>query len=877
MAEAWEGWLIDVRLDARTQRMVSWLKLEDGSVRRLSQAWTTCLHVHASREHLGRLAEWLATPELMQAWGITDLTHEAHRLDLDEGQPREVLAVHTNRPGRLRDLADLIDAHGGRWRHTIYSVDPPLSMRYLDEHGCHLFGRIRVEGQGFVALDDRDALEWEPVPLRALRLSVEALDAHGLPSARGRVHSITLDDERPLRPEDLGGDRALIDHLQAELIRRDPDILLTDAGDRIDLPALRRMADRAGVTLHLGRDGEDDRPRGRGRTLFSYGRVLRKEAQNVLRGRLHVGRRDAFMLREGGLEALIELSRLSGISLQDIAHLSPGSVINALQMRQAVEEGCLVAWKRNRPEDLKDGMELIASDRGGHSFDPLVGVHARVIELDFASLFPSIIVTRNISPETLGCACCDPGPAIIEDPIRPGWEHTRLVGDVVEPLPLDLQAATETVTERRLAEDVHAPVHLPYARSMIEGLTPEQRRRHTLPIPGLGRHACGRQLGFMARVIAPLIARRQLCKRRRRTKGDAWDQRQAALKWLLVTCYGYLRYRNARFGRAECHEGITAWGRSILLEALEACEDAGFELLHGIVDSLWVRDRRGRTGVELQEAAEALARSIEATVGVPIDLEACYRWIAFLPNRTNGAGAITKYFGLQTDGSWKVRGIEVRQHSTNDWVGGLQRRTLELLAAAPLDGDGRPRRDVLHAAARLLRDELEALDRGEVPLDDLVETRRVDRELSDYRAATVTAAALERARQLGHVIPAGHTVRFAVLDKQAPHLARRVLLAAEIGAPHEAPRALRIHGTPRGDPEFYRPLALRAVAAVLSPLGWVDADLERAMHPGQRTLLDPTGEHGGWVGAVPAWAAPAIEQVRSRTTSTVTAEPAAKP
>ena len=49
---------------------------------------------------------------------------------------------------------------------------------------------------------------------------------------------------------------------------------------------------------------------------------------------------------------------------------------------------------------------FLATDRGGLYLDSKPGVYSDVIELDFASLFPSIIATRNISPETLNCACC---------------------------------------------------------------------------------------------------------------------------------------------------------------------------------------------------------------------------------------------------------------------------------------------------------------------------------------------------------------------------------------------------------------------------------------------------------------------------------------
>ena len=73
-----------------------------------------------------------------------------------------------------------------------------------------------------------------------------------------------------------------------------------------------------------------------------------------------------------------------------------------------MNDGVLVPWKKNRAEDIKTGLEMVISDRGGLYLDPLPGVHRDVFELDFASLFPSIIATRNISPETMKCECCKP-------------------------------------------------------------------------------------------------------------------------------------------------------------------------------------------------------------------------------------------------------------------------------------------------------------------------------------------------------------------------------------------------------------------------------------------------------------------------------------
>jgi len=61
------------------------------------------------------------------------------------------------------------------------------------------------------------------------------------------------------------------------------------------------------------------------------------------------------------------------------------------------------------------------------------------------------------------------------------------------------------------------------------------------------------------------------------------------MKWILVTCFGYLGYRNARFGKVDAHIAVCAFARDTLLKAAHIAEENGFETIHGIVDSLWLR------------------------------------------------------------------------------------------------------------------------------------------------------------------------------------------------------------------------------------------------------------------------------------------------
>ena len=88
-------------------------------------------------------------------------------------------------------------------------------------------------------------------------------------------------------------------------------------------------------------------------------------------------------------------------------------------------------------------------------------------------------------------------------------------------------------------------------------------------------------------VVAPIIERRTQLKQKRQSKGDMFDQQQNALKWLLVTCFGYTGYKNARFGRIEAHEAIW-WAREILLQTIAMAEEDGWQVRHAIVDCVWI-------------------------------------------------------------------------------------------------------------------------------------------------------------------------------------------------------------------------------------------------------------------------------------------------
>jgi hypothetical protein len=170
-------------------------------------------------------------------------------------------------------------------------------------------------------------------------------------------------------------------------------------------------------------------------------------------------------------------------------------------------------------------------------------------------------------------------------------------------------------------------------------------------------------------------------------KKASYDRRQTALKWTLVTSFGYLGYRNARFGRIEAHEAVTAFGREKLLQAKEICEEEGFELLHAITDSLWIRKK----GFREEEVLELCQKISEAT-GITMSLEGIYRWMAFLPSKGNPESPVAnRYFGLFKNGKIKARGLAFRRSDIPPLIQEAQLRMLEVAAKAKDMDDYRSR------------------------------------------------------------------------------------------------------------------------------------------------------------------------------------------
>ncbi|MEZ4541976.1 MAG: DNA polymerase domain-containing protein [Chloroflexota bacterium] len=466
------------------------------------------------------------------------------------------------------------------------------------------------------------------------------------------------------------------------------------------------------------------------------------------------------MYEQYGLPGVLEQARVTALPVQEVARKSPGAGITAMQMLTALRRDILVPHQKQQAERFKSALDLIHADRGGLVYQPLIGLHQDVAEIDFTSMYPSIMVRFNISPE------------VTSD----GMKHE--IGDMTAagcpPAPL---SAPE------LASRILPP-------ASPDGLIPATLR------PLLAKRiAMKEQLA----ALHPLDCRYRPLK-----------ARAAALKWLLVVCFGYLGYKNARFGRIEGHEAVTAYGREMLLRAKEAAEDHGYTVLHMYVDGLWIRHPTDTAG-----GLAAVMAEITRRTDLPIALEGIYRWVAFLPSRMDERVPVAnRYFGVFDDGSFKVRGIEARRHDTPPFIAATQMRLLEQLAAVTDPAVALP------AVVRWLGDQLADLRAGRVPPAELLVSHRLSRELGDYRARPPGARAAARLVAAGKPQPPGRRVRF-IYTRGEPGV-------YAWGDPQPLDPA-------RIDLARYEDLLLRAAANLLQP--FIDEPSLRAWATGQAHQL----------------------------------------
>ncbi|MHB1756596.1 MAG: DNA polymerase domain-containing protein [Leptospirillum sp.] len=567
----------------------------------------------------------------------------------------------------------------GQYRNStisLYNIDIDILQRYFYTKNlyplCPIEIHKKISGPGYL-IHRGDSQ----------RLPLEDLSALNILSMKISADTLILCDEHEERILEERGS-ALKSYLERIFKIHNPDILMTTGGDNALFPLFKRIGMQ---------------PPHR-KTTLPIKKGLSAENKPHLHGRWHLDTKTSFFLKESGLPGLLEVSRFAQTDLQCLARSTPGKAISSAQLAHAFQRKILIPWKRQSAEHFSRAEDLLKKDRGGMVFIPRSGVHNQIAEIDFSSMYPSLMVEKNISPETINTKCC-----------------------------------TGT------------------------------------PVPNSPHRICCCRKGFIPEVLLPILKKRLYLKNLKNQTFDHQDRenldsRQKALKWILVVCFGYLGYHNARFGSVEAHECVTAWGRETLLVARDLVEDSGYKVIHGIVDALWF----GPVASDHKTQLDHLFTAIERKTGVTILMEGIYDWIAFPRGSVDPERAsATKYFGKFSDGRIKCRGILSRQSSTPAFIRDVQEGLLEKM------GQYHSTSEIIEALPSLLAESLEKksdLNDRLVPLKDLLVHIRLSKKLSDYKKMTDFVKAAQKKGSDG---TAGTRIQYWLAGRHSGYLGDHVV------------------------------------------------------------------------------------------------------
>ncbi|PCI36923.1 MAG: hypothetical protein COB53_08010 [Elusimicrobia bacterium] len=695
-----DGWLFDAYTESEGIRV--WVLSPDGKHHHFLDPWRPGFRIAGTPSQLGEAKKFLGKRGAILRWGTGT--------ELYSGKEIEVLEARVP----LRAHKPLVEELKRR-DFSLYDADIHHVQAYHYERGHFPTARCSFEVDAntgrlldWELKDDPWALDYPMLPLKTMHLALSGSDTAGKidpnQAPRGKLVLTYGDIEHELE----GRLEEQLQTLAQRLRQWDPDLILTEWGDSWLMPQLTLWSRKFDVPLPLSRDVKRGVTGGGGRSFYTYGRTVYQMGVRYLSGRWHIDVKNSFMHRESGLNGLLEIARIARIPVQRAARSTIGTSLTSMQMHRAMLDGVLIPMEKQQAEDFRPATALVVADKGGLVYEPDIGWHEEIVEYDFTSMYPTLMVDWNISPETVNCPCCP---------------HNK--------------------------------------------------------VPEIGHHLCTRRTGIVPKVLAPILQKRAAYKKMSKSispRARIFKARSDAFKWILVCCFGYLGFKNARFGKIESHECVTACGREVLLRAKEAAERRGFKMLHALVDSLWLQ---GGPGVDY----EALRKEIEKESGVPLATEGIYKWIRFCPSRMDpGSSVPSKYFGVFQDGTLKIRGLALRRRDTPEILKRLQNHMLERLARA--DSVEACRRLVpgLRKLAECVKERLRG---GGVCAEELAITMHVSKTPEEYRGNSPQAIAAKKLAAYGFSLHRGETLRFVIASAKDPVKEWRVQPLALLEGPLE--------------------------------------------------------------------------------------------
>ena len=229
-------------------------------------------------------------------------------------------------------------------------------------------------------------------------------------------------------------------------------------------------------------------------------------------------------IAEQTLPLNLELTRIIGQPLFDVSRMATGQQAEWFLVKQAYFDDEVVPNKQGSNFTDRASAE---DNEGGYVREPEKGLHENLVQFDFRSLYPSIIISKNISPDVL------------------------VLGDIENEEDYNISP------EHDLKFKKNPQGFIP---SVIDKILQERFR-----------------------------IKREMKASDDETEKKALDVQQQAIKRLANTMYGIYGFPRFRWYSFECAKAITSWGREYIKSSIKKAEEFGFYAIYADTDGFYAK------------------------------------------------------------------------------------------------------------------------------------------------------------------------------------------------------------------------------------------------------------------------------------------------
>jgi len=660
---------------------------------------------------------------------IENATIEKKKLLADE---RVVLKVFCKDPEFLERAAR--ETLKKTSAEAIYEEKLRLAIKYQYDHGinpCQWYEadttsstidpkKFNVQ-ETLTATDHPRAItKEEPPSLVHFSFSTLSVSKIGAPSAiRDPIQIISWRTNKNANEVLLthdNSDQATIEKFGEDVIKINPDFVLSFEGNSIQWPYLVKRANKTKTPLRVGRDEgpphqslyghysligranvdllnfAGDLYEVKDKTIENVAKYLgiqssdwkpidetayfdywsKQDQRKILLKHMEEQTETILKIGEEAIDYVIQISALSALPPDQVIAAAVGFRVDNYLMMETHNLGQLIPSRTEQP---------IIPYKGAIVLEPKVGLHDNVASLDFSSMYPSLMIKYNISPDTL------------------------ITGK-----------ETEDIFE-----------------------VPEVKHRFRK-----------NPSGFYRIVLTKLIEARKTTKAelKRTAKGDSryplLKAREKAVKVMTNAVYGYAGWAGARWYSKEVAESAAALGRETINRAISLAKSLGLTVFYGDTDSLFVNYD--------EKLVQKFQAEIDRQLGLEINLSEVYKRILFTE-------AKKKYAGLRTDGQIDIVGLEAVRGDWSNLARDVQSTVLRMVLE-----DANPSR-----ATAFVQDLTRNLKSKKLSLSSFIVWKTLTKPVEAYEVNAPHVEVAKKMAKDGWPVTAGDKVSF-VITKRAGKL-----------------------------------------------------------------------------------------------------------